>query len=46
MKVNKILFPDIKICPERIYHLAFHPVADKQLVFAADKVPLCFRILL
>lgn len=31
-------FPDIKICPERIYHLAFHPVADKQLVFAADKV--------
>lgn len=30
--------PDIKICPERIYHLAFHPVVDKQLIFAADKV--------
>lgn len=30
--------PDIKICPERIYHLAFHPVVDKQLIFASDKV--------
>lgn len=30
--------PDIKICPERIYHLAFHPVVDKQLIFAGDKV--------
>lgn len=27
----------IKITPERIYSLGFHPVADKPLVFAGDK---------
>ncbi|KAK6540310.1 hypothetical protein TWF694_009116 [Orbilia ellipsospora] len=29
---------DIKIVPERIYCMAFHPVTSKQLVFAGDKV--------
>ena len=28
----------IKITPERIYSLGFHPVADKPLVFAGDKM--------
>ncbi|KAI4175868.1 MAG: hypothetical protein LQ343_001482 [Gyalolechia ehrenbergii] len=28
----------IKITPERIYSLGFHPVADKPLVFAGDKL--------
>jgi WD40 repeat protein len=28
----------IKITPERIYSLAFHPTADKALVFAGDKL--------
>ncbi|KAF3925294.1 hypothetical protein ABW20_dc0107395 [Dactylellina cionopaga] len=29
---------DIKIVPERIYCMAFHPVTSKQLVFAGDKL--------
>ncbi|OCL02782.1 WD40 repeat-like protein [Glonium stellatum] len=29
---------EIKITPERIYSLAFHPTADKPLVFAGDKM--------
>lgn len=29
---------DIKITPERIYSLGFHPTASKQLIFAGDKV--------
>lgn len=28
----------IKITPERIYSLGFHPVADKPLIFAGDKL--------
>jgi len=28
----------IKITPERIYSLGFHPTSDKQLVFAGDKM--------
>lgn len=28
----------IKICPERIYSLGFHPTADKALIFAGDKL--------
>ncbi|KAL8986089.1 MAG: hypothetical protein Q9177_004254 [Variospora cf. flavescens] len=30
--------PGIKITPERIYSLGFHPAADKPLVFAGDKL--------
>ncbi|EPS45440.1 hypothetical protein H072_562 [Dactylellina haptotyla CBS 200.50] len=29
---------DIKITPERIYCMAFHPVTSKQLTFAGDKI--------
>lgn len=29
---------DLKLTPERIYHLAFHPTATKPLIFASDKV--------
>ncbi|KAG0641171.1 WD40-repeat-containing domain protein [Tuber brumale] len=29
---------DIKICPERIYHMGFHPTTEKQLIFAGDKM--------
>ncbi|RPA98810.1 WD40 repeat-like protein [Choiromyces venosus 120613-1] len=29
---------DIKICPERIYYMGFHPTTDKQLIFAGDKL--------
>ncbi|KAF2012380.1 WD repeat-containing protein [Aaosphaeria arxii CBS 175.79] len=29
---------DIKITPERIYSMGFHPTADKPLVFAGDKL--------
>ncbi|KAK6352808.1 hypothetical protein TWF696_004811 [Orbilia brochopaga] len=29
---------DIKITQERIYCMAFHPIASKQLVFAGDKI--------
>ncbi|KAF3939289.1 hypothetical protein ABW19_dt0209951 [Dactylella cylindrospora] len=29
---------DIKIVPERIYCMAFHPMTSKQLVFAGDKI--------
>jgi hypothetical protein len=30
--------PELKITPERIYHLSFHPTTTKPLIFAADKV--------
>jgi WD repeat-containing protein 76 len=30
--------PGIKITPERIYSLGFHPTADKPIVFAGDKL--------
>lgn len=34
-----LTFPvEIKITPERIYHLEFHPTTDKPLIFAADKI--------
>ncbi|KAA8913624.1 WD repeat-containing protein [Sphaerosporella brunnea] len=29
---------DLKITPERIYHLSFHPTTTKPLIFAGDKV--------
>ncbi|RPB20729.1 WD40 repeat-like protein [Terfezia boudieri ATCC MYA-4762] len=29
---------DIKITPERVYYLGFHPTTDKQLIFAGDKL--------
>lgn len=28
---------DIKICPQRVYSLGFHPTVDKPIVFAGDK---------
>jgi len=34
-----VLIPaELKITPERIYHLEFHPNPEKPLIFAADKV--------
>jgi WD40 repeat protein len=30
--------PEIKITPERVYALKFHPTEDKPLIFAGDKV--------
>jgi WD40 repeat protein len=32
------VFTDIKITPERIYCLGFHPLPDKPVLFAGDKV--------
>ncbi|KAF8247718.1 WD40 repeat-like protein [Wilcoxina mikolae CBS 423.85] len=29
---------ELKITPERIYHLEFHPTTEKKLIFAGDKV--------
>ena len=29
---------ELKVTPERIYHLEFHPTVDKPLIFAGDKV--------
>ncbi|CAM1503578.1 Fc.00g011690.m01.CDS01 [Cosmosporella sp. VM-42] len=28
---------DIKICPQRVYALGFHPIEDKPIIFAGDK---------
>lgn len=33
---NKVL--EIKITPERVYSIGFHPTADKPLIFAGDKM--------
>ncbi|KAJ6263765.1 hypothetical protein Dda_2336 [Drechslerella dactyloides] len=39
LKLHETFEPvDIKIVPERIYCMAFHPVTSKQLVFAGDKI--------
>ncbi|EWC47994.1 hypothetical protein DRE_02876 [Drechslerella stenobrocha 248] len=39
LKLHETFEPvDIKIVPERIYCMTFHPIESKQLVFAGDKV--------
>ncbi|KAI4197669.1 MAG: hypothetical protein LQ348_002114 [Seirophora lacunosa] len=38
LRAEQLYTPGIKITPERIYSLGFHPIADKPLVFAGDKL--------
>ncbi|KAI4280320.1 MAG: hypothetical protein L6R35_005915, partial [Caloplaca aegaea] len=38
LSMTEAVVPGIKITPERIYSLGFHPAADKPLVFAGDKL--------
>ncbi|KAK9448030.1 WD40-repeat-containing domain protein [Limtongia smithiae] len=35
---NRFVPNDIKITPERVYHIEFHPSAAKRIVLAADKI--------